>query len=237
MLAAFSIDELLEGFGYLTLGIFVLVIFFRRLGGVALGEQIPLRGGIAGLAVAVGGLITQAVGIAGLALWVLDVTQAWRPVWRVLGLDQLVFPDLNGRWSGTILSNGPQLGYKDLCQGAGSGPAPATCTSSDPARFACLPVEVKVSMTLVKTDLELSLCNLHSHSSAVSLTRRTGTYDAKFAYQFEVPAQPPTSNDAGAFLGSAILEVDSKRSMHGYYWTDRNWREGRQTAGYVTLNP
>lgn len=235
MLAAFSIDELLEGFGFLTLFIFVLVILVKRLGGVTIGRQIPFRGSLSGLAMAVAGLISQAVGVAGLALWLLDVTHAWRPVWSVLGLDRLVFPDLNGTWKGTIFSNGPQHGYTDLCP-SGSGTGPATCPSPEPGKFVCLPVEVTVSMTFITTDLELLLCDFHSHSTGVSLTRRTGTYDPKLTYLFGVPDQPPTNQDPTAFVGGAVLDVGN-RSMKGHYWTDRNWRDARQTAGYIRLTP
>jgi hypothetical protein len=235
MLAAFSIDELLKGFGFLTLVLFVLIILVKKLRGITIGKQISLGGGIARLVVAVGGLMTQAVGIAGLMLWLADITHAWRPVWSALGLSQSVFPDLNGSWKGIILSNGPQHGYTDICPRTGS--ATANCASSNPTKFVCLPVEVIGTMTLLTTDLELILCNFHSHSTAVSLKRRTRTYNAELTYTFKVPSQPPTGPDTEPFEGSAILEVDNKRSMQGYYWTNRYWKEGRQTAGSIELMP
>ena len=141
MLAAFSIDNSSKA-SVSTLFIFVLVILVKRLGGVTIGRQIPFRGSLSGLAMAVAGLISQAVGVAGLALWLLDVTHAWRPVWSVLGLDRLVYPDLNGHRRGPFFRTVPSM---DIRTAARRLRVPARRLLSASGNFVCLQVEVTVS--------------------------------------------------------------------------------------------
>lgn len=235
MLAVFPIGEVLKAFAYLALGVLFAIIFVKWLFGKPLGKQIPIGTSYRSSASAVLGLISQAVGIASLSLYLLDVTGAWRPVWHTFGLSQSVFPDLNGTWKGEIFSNGRQLDYKDICIPRGADTATcATCSSSDP-RFACYPVEMIVSMTLFKADVDLILCNFRSRSRAVSLKSREGTYPAELRYQFEVEERPYPC-ESTKFNGAAIIKVTGKL-MEGTYWTDRNWEERRQTAGSVTLVP
>jgi hypothetical protein len=243
MLKAFSFDELLTGFGVLTLIVLGLIVFtkklctrlfHRRLGRSK--QEASEKNGFLGRAMAMVDLVTQAVTIAGLVLGVLDATALWRPLWRVFGLNQWIFPDVSGTWTGTILSNGPIHGHPDSCTKGLPSPDRTKCSSPDPTKFVCLPVEVKISMTLVSTDIELTLCdNLKSESTGVSLTRRSGFHDARLSYFFD-------SENAGAsrppqFHGAAYIDIDVSRPvpLRGAYWTDREWQDGKQTAGEVRL--
>jgi hypothetical protein len=245
MLKAFSFDELLTGFGVLTPVIFGLIILTKKLcrqlsgrrsGAEREGKDGTERSGFFGRATTAVDLVTQAVTIAGLVLWVMDATALWRPVWSALGLNQRVFPDLNGTWTGTILSNGRIHKHPDLCTKPLPSPDPTACNSQDPAKFVCLPVEVKISMTLVSTDVELTLCdNLKSESSGVSLTRRSGFHVPRLTYLFDSDNPGPSSPPQ--FHGATYIDIDIEKAIPlvGYYWTDRDWEIGHQTAGQIRL--
>src|SRR5258708_14073801 len=107
MLAAFSFEELAEGFGILSIIVFVLILFFRRF-----RTRKPGRYGLSALIEAA----VKSIGICGLILTTLNFTQVWRVFWApnsILHLNKLVFPHFHGKWTGPILTNGPQPGYRD----------------------------------------------------------------------------------------------------------------------------
>jgi hypothetical protein len=200
------------------------------------GQEAPEKTNFFGRATKTVGQVMQAIGVAGFVLWAFDATGLWRPVWSICGLNQLVFPDLNGTWTGTILSNGRIHKHPDACTKPLPSPDRTNCVSPDPEKFVCLPVEVTISMTLLSTDVELILCDdLKSESTGESLTRRAGLQDPRLSYQFE--SKNPGASSPEAFHGAGYIDIEINKPipLRGTYWTNRDWRLGHQTAGEVRL--
>lgn len=235
MLAAFSFAELLQGFGILCIVVFVVIVLIKKLHlarNVDGEKQDSVE--FSRVAFKIVGVAFQAVGISVFILTVLDLTNAWRVLWRpngVLDLNGVVFPDLNGRWEGLLLSNGP---LQDAPSNPQQMPKPDCSAFGEPGveRFGCDHVTVNISMGLFATDVQLNLGKSVSHSKGLSLKRRHQQRNAQLMYFFEAVAL-----DGLHFNGAAVLDAEVKNEvvLQGGYWTDRNWRAGKNTAGLVRL--
>src|ERR1700761_1435544 len=93
-----------------------------------------------------------AIGVAGLILTILNWTSLWRVLWipqvGSLDLNRLVFPDLNGRWTGVILSNGRLQGYEDTGKPLSHEDCVKWFGAYEEKTFVCLPIEYDISMSL-----------------------------------------------------------------------------------------
>jgi hypothetical protein len=240
MLAAFSFGELAKGFGILSIIVFALILVIRglhrkRLSGGTSKPKTRARAIFAVVAAAM-----SAIGISGSVLTILDVTQAWRVFWipnSVVDLNKLVFPDLNGKWVGAILSNGPQHGYRDSLRHLPKTECEKLFRQAvDEMKFVCLPVNYSISMSLFRIKMELISGDYRSESKSVSLKRKT-EMNAQITYLFDVREQNPSNSDRPLFMGAAVLDIKdiADWELDGVYWTDRDWEAGKQTAGHVVL--
>jgi hypothetical protein len=55
-------------------------------------------------------------------------------------------------------------------------------------------------------------------------------------YVFESEVSNPAASDVGVFQGAAKLRVTAEGPLKGVYWTNRNWNNRMQTAGYIELS-
>ena len=182
-----------------------------------------------------------AIGIAGIILTLLNGTSLWRVLWMphvgALDLNRLVFPDLNGRWTGVILSNGRLQGYEDGSNALSYADCIKWFGPYEEKSFVCLPITYDISMSLFAVSLQLDSGTLQSVSKGVSLKRRTERSRAQLTYLFDVSTSEPQRNEA-KFTGAASIEVfDSGKdlTLEGIYWTERNWPKGKQTGGRIKL--
>ncbi|MDB5987842.1 MAG: hypothetical protein JWR16_2895 [Nevskia sp.] len=73
-------------------------------------------------------------------------------------------------------------------------------------------------------------------AAALESRRRDGCFWFHYVYEGRVP-DPIVATDHDSYYGSASLRIarDSLDSLAGYYWTNRSWREGINTAGKAQL--
>ena len=141
--------------------------------------------------------------------------------------------NLNGRWEGLLVSNGPQHGAWERPEEEVACPAFRWLGDK---KFRCFGVSVSISMSLFETNVRLDQGDTSRHprsfSRGVSLMRGKSLQNHQIMYLFE--ADDPID---GKFKGAAILEVAISNAfmLEGGYWTDRRWREGKNTAGFVSL--
>ena len=250
MLAALSFHELLQAFGLSCVAVLIFILLVKRgylwihslrhgrvdpAGTNAPGRVDPTDANATGRWRAARNLGKAALGAVGFcltALAVLDLTDAWRFIWKpnnVLDLNKAFFPDLNGEWEGKVLSN------STVPPRTAPQPTRAECPefgSDNTTKLGCNKVKVSIVMTLFETDVKLILDDEVSHAKGVSLQRRRQLFDPQIRYHFEVGA-------AGAqpYNGAAVVTVDvgAKTVLHGFYWTNRDWRDGKNTAGRIWL--
>lgn len=156
----------------------------------------------------------------------LDYTGWWRWAWtpnRLIDLNALIFPDLNGSWHGSLISNRKREGQEN-----GSCPE---LDQKQRAVFGCYSIDVAVSMSLFSTKIRLDLGPTHSESKGVSLVREGDEFHVTYLFLATPPVGP-------AFNGAATLDgkVDALRNLTGHYWTDRGWEANEQSAGHVNLD-
>jgi hypothetical protein len=169
--------------------------------------------------------VTGTITVVVFLFTALDYTSWWRLAWtpnRLINLNALVFPDLNGRWHGSLISNRK-----------GEGQENGSCPELDPSErtvFGCYSIDVTISMSLFSTKIRLELGSTNSESKGVSLVRDSDEVHVMYLFV----ASPPVGQ---SFNGAAILDgkVDHLRNLTGHYWTDRGWETNKQTAGHVTL--
>jgi len=146
----------------------------------------------------------------------------WKPLWSIPKLDNIlnrkVCPDLNGEWSGVVISNFPGQGSQSHTK-----------------------VKMKIEADFLGFSLFLNSEDGYSKSSVVQSEiykdPKTGIY--YLSYIFEAEVHLPKQNDDRLFDGAARLEVihleDQQLKLKGTYWTNRAWQRNLNTAGIIEL--
>lgn len=154
-------------------------------------------------------------------VWIL-AKWLWKPLWTIPKLDNIlnhkVCPDLNGEWSGVIISNFPGQGSQSNTK-----------------------VKMKIEADFLGFSLFLNSEDGYSKSSVVQSEiykdPKTGIY--YLSYIFEAEVHLPKKNDDRLFDGAARLEViyleDQQLKLKGTYWTNRAWQRNLNTAGIIEL--
>lgn len=148
--------------------------------------------------------ISAATFIVGTVLLFL-VNLSWRPLWKQFPiLARKLFPDLNGRWEGTLLST-----WIDPAMGQALAPIPATIT---------------IEQTLLTTDIRLRTAESESHSVHVLLERlqTSGRFRVWCDYKNGPKAQ--FRHRSAPHDGVAVLEIDMQSGpdlLEGRYYTER----------------
>ena len=167
---------------------------------------------------------TQAIAVVGILFAFLNYTTLWRLAWipnSLVDLNKVVFPDLNGKWNGHLLSN------RDQNEGAKIVDCP--WWNENNRKRSCYPLDMTVVMDLFEITVTANLGDARSTSKGVSLKRDGSTYQLTYLFERRGP-------DEISFKGAAELVFDPDvQQLDGHYWTDRNWRDQMQTAGHVRV--
>ena len=228
MYASLPLKRLLALLCYPPMAIFV-VLFLCASGWI----------GIADLAK----LMTKAVAIWGATIALMGGSAKWWSPWRLVWqlappLNRRLFPDLNGRWTGTTSSNWPTLeGMLHTVEGRRSD----LCRDE----LARIPlkedaIEVEIRASLFKFVVLAKLSSTGGTSKSVTETlrwhERTEQFELSYLYQQDTPQ--PQANDETSHYGAATLTLDMEGGdwrLKGNYWTTRNWRSGLNTAGRIDV--
>jgi hypothetical protein len=175
-------------------------------------------------------LASATISVSVMLLVALAASSVWRAVWWVIRpLNRWIFPDLNGEWSVTMDSN--------IAQIAKSHPQ-------------LKPAAVKANVTGTIT-IRQNLFGIvmifrgddgysTSETTFVRLTKgkESGRFRLIYVFENETPLARPADEQRHFGAGrTEVLWVDGALKIEGYYWTNRMWRQGMNTAGTITMVP
>lgn len=138
-------------------------------------------------------------------------------IWKIpmLGgfLNKHVGPDLRGKWKSTIQYRG----------------ADGLLYSKELVFF--------IEMSIFEFSMNMDAADNYSSSRVVSSRLLKDELLGGFVlyYVFESEVNNPVSTDVSVFQGAAKLRIDSSGGLKGVYWTNRNWQNSMQTAGFISL--
>jgi hypothetical protein len=154
-------------------------------------------------------------------IWLL-AKWGWKAIWHIPKLDGLldknVCPNLNGKWTGYVVSS-----FKD--------------EQGNPIEKQ---VEMEIKADFIGFNIRLKSLDDYQRSTVVQSEIYKDPRDGNFyvSYIFESVIDKPLSTDDSKFDGAAKLVVRfeaDKISLVGTYWTNRTWQRGGNTAGSINL--
>lgn len=152
-----------------------------------------------------------------------------------------LFPDLTGSWKGYLRSN---VSVHDAIQAAAMSQN-ATFNPNDPKHVDSIELEpfeatLEIKATLSRVTLTMSVHGRKGVSRSYSVTCKpmVPIYDEphRLTYVYRSALAEPSADDESSHVGAADLEVIRQGNeiiLSGFYWTARNWRNGRNTAGLM----
>jgi hypothetical protein len=161
----------------------------------------------------------------------------WRIVWRLIPSLNRWFPDLNGVWVGTTNSNWPTV--KKFVEMALSTERVTEKDLHDtPEQRDAMAVQITNSLFTLKIAAVLSSNDGEAHSITAKPWRHQHTDRIHISYVYEQHTPNHSATDEETHLGAADLALTMEKisKVSGTYWTRRNWRTGRNTAGTLELS-
>lgn len=146
----------------------------------------------------------------------------WLILWKAPFLGKVmhgsICPNLNGDWLGKIQSS-----YKD-----------------DDGKNVTKDVELTINADLFGFDISLRSYDGYQDSKVIQSELykdpRTNTFYMSYIFEASVPI--PEESDDRVFEGAAKLEIivnSEDTVLKGFYWTNRAWQRGENTAGILTI--
>jgi hypothetical protein len=132
----------------------------------------------------------------------------WRPVWAWLPwIERWTFPDLNGNWTGTIVST----------------------SSAEPKahKLQPRPVEITIRQGLFSTTVKLRTQKAESHSTRCMLEAHHESGIFRLWYSYDYRPLTEHSSRSARYEGVAWLQIDIDKDpdrLTGIYYTDRRTR-------------
>jgi hypothetical protein len=149
-------------------------------------------------------ILSLAVTIVGTVL-AIAAELSWRWVWRKIPLlSRKAFPDLNGKWTGTLQST-----WKDPDTGQSIAP---------------IPTEITVRQGLFSTSVSLKTAESESHSTRCILERLADIGRFRIWYSYNNDPIARVRHRSSPHEGVAFLESDPDKgsdSLTGRYYTAR----------------
>jgi hypothetical protein len=152
------------------------------------------------------------------------------------------FPDLSGQWVGFLESNiNVQLALEKAARSTDEYFDAADPSVIEVEGLKTYKVDVTIKATLSSVDLSMVVKGdqiTHSHSVMCKPMCSNGGEPHKLYYVYRSNSKRPAADDESNHTGAAELDIrwDSRGLvMEGVYWTARNWRNGRNTAGRLVL--
>jgi hypothetical protein len=146
-------------------------------------------------------------------------------VWRV-------FPNIDGTYAVEILSNWSLIKARENGETLPQGEIDTSLFK----RNGLLTIRAR----LFTIDIHLKMDDDYSTSDTVvcSVKKETGEARPQLSYIYHAKVLKPQGTDSGQHFGAARIDIPNQRridSLQGTYWTDRNWHQARNTAGYIRL--
>lgn len=141
----------------------------------------------------------------------------------------LKIPNITGEWSGHVSSNWPLVGN-------------ALEEKNHEVNGISLlkkPCSVKIKSRLFTIEVTYGSDDKYTDSTTITakpVRQAAGCVRLFFVYEGSTPV--PKSTDSSKHYGGAYLDIErnTKKTLEGRYWTDRNWHNGLNTAGIMELS-
>lgn len=135
-----------------------------------------------------------------------------------------IFPDIDGKWKGTLDSNWPEIAKRNNIPTSGIPQAPVAASLTIRARL------FFVHITLVSD-------NNYSTSKTVFVraTKHPESGELRLTYVYENSTLRPEITDSAIHHGAAYIDLKDHNTFEGLYWTNRNYHQALNTAGRITL--
>jgi hypothetical protein len=156
--------------------------------------------------------------------------------WCIPSLNRLVFPDLNGRWTGTLNSNWSVI--ETLLKAATTKGAKIERDDLPLVPLKPVKIELQITASLFTFSVKAKLAGVNGTS--YSLTERIQKNDKRdrfeLFYLYRQKTPEPLATDEDSHEGSARLDVDTKAwTLDGEYSNRRSWRSGLNAAGLLKV--
>lgn len=190
-------------------------------------------------------MLGRSVGLGGLlAAAALALLGHRRVLWPMLRLrarltGQAPFPDINGRWKGTVTHNWPLI---DRVHRAARGEPPRFDAEKERVEWGETPVEATITADLFRVGMETKSDLMDSQVLAVWPLPAGPEGHPRLAYLYRAKVRQTRAKrtDVEGFDGAAIVKVvepgePQPLRLEGEYWTNRGWSKAMSTAGEIHL--
>ncbi|AON08485.1 MULTISPECIES: hypothetical protein [Pseudomonas] len=171
-----------------------------------------------------------------------NIRPVFKHLWKLGELcSSSLFPDLSGSWKGYLRSN---VSVHDAIQAAALSPdlklnlnEPQDVDRIELERFEA-ELEIKATLSRITLTMVVQGRKRESRSYSLVCKPRVSIYDEphRLTYVYRSQLTEPSADDESNHIGAAELEVlrqGNQIILSGFYWTARNWRNGRNTAGLM----
>lgn len=221
-------------FGLKSLVIGVLALILLVFLGVTWQERPDDVTGLVSLLWRVASLTIGAIFLLG------NIRPVFRWIWKAAeACSDSLFPDLTGIWKGQLRSN---ISVHEALQNAANS-RERTFNAFDPDDVNSVELEqfeavmsIKATLNRITVNMTVQGRNGESRSYSLMCKPRVSAHDEphRLTYVYVSQLSEPSGDDESNHIGAAELEVlhkDGQLILSGFYWTARNWRNGRNTAG------
>jgi len=184
--------------------------------------------------------ISNAVSIWAIALVVLGGSSKrwspWRLIWQAIpALNDVAFPDLNGVWKGSTLSNWSVISrLKDSA--TTDGGLVLADLEQVPLKEDQITIRIRASLFKLSILAELHSTGAQSQSITARVVKDEVREDFDVSYIYRQNTPEAGLLDEASHLGAAVLQFDrNSQRLCGEYWTKRSWRIGLNTAGRIEV--
>jgi hypothetical protein len=171
-------------------------------------------------------IASTVVSAAGLIVAILGQTKLFEFICRA-PLIKTWFPAISGEWTATLASNWPAIQERTQPGGPSVPLAPVTAKVTIIARL------FFIRINLVSDDRYST-----SKTLFVRASRDPEDGSVTLHYIYWNTTKVPKATDSDSHDGAAALTLENQGDelwLEGVYWTNRNWHQGLNTAGKITL--
>jgi hypothetical protein len=174
-----------------------------------------------------------------LIMWLIGETPAFREIWKLQLIQKLMFPYIEGNYTGTITSNW-ELISSIRSSASGAGGMNLDEASMQKCSPSTIDVEVEIKASWLTAVMKLTAKSGYSKSLTFYLHPDREGPDGlpRLSYLYRANNQVPHSTDEQFYHGAGYLDVKKigdRITLDGVYWTNRKWADAMNTAGAIKL--
>jgi len=172
------------------------------------------------------GAISKSVAATALMVAALGQSPIFPYLCKIPGVSSY-FPDISGKWRTVSVSNWAQIRERLENVDKSKPVSPINGT-----------VTIKARLFFIRMNLETDTNYSTSKTLFVNAARDAEDGSIELRYIYLNSTLSPELTDSSAHSGAACVTIRNGEDglwMEGAYWTNRNWRQGLNTAGTITF--